>query len=364
MEDYLNVINNEEILSILSWDKQNLLETFRRCQTHEMGGRILVCDECGNKVVKYYPCNKRGCFKCAPINQKRWQEKTKRHVLPTGHFHQVFKVPTDTFYYVWKHDEKKFINTLFRSVQKAYKEEMKHMGITPGILMVFQSHGEGLSIQLHMHCVVTMGGITESGNWVPIKKLNEKRLEANYKEYFYAEVSKNYKEGYWNTLRPLLLNDEREKLTVYTTYHQENAEAVINYLSKSLCGLVVAPKDLRFDIEKLIAHIRNPRKETETDLSQREFIRRFLEHIPMDGEVLVRHYGLYSNLYKEKREHIREKVFNCKNEESEETGHEVCSECGSPLRVETEFEADRLPLVIRLQLNKGSPPKHGELLVA
>ena len=341
----------------------DLMDTFERCQTVEMGGRILVCDACGARVVKYHPCNKRGCYKCGPINQRRWQAKTNRHVLPTGHFHQIFKVPTNIFYPIWKRDEKKFIGMMFRSVQRAYKEEMKHTGLTPGIIMVFQSHGEQLCVQLHIHCIVSMGGISERGDWIPIKKLNEKRLEENYRRFFYEELSKRYKGFPWNRVRPVILEAEQEKTTVYTTYHKKDAEAIIAYLSKSLCGLIVAPEDLKYNKDKNIAYMHNRTKGTVSQLDGAEFTRRCMEHIPMKGEVLVRHYGLYSNRYKEVKERIRERVFHEEIEEEKEEG-EVCKECGNPLRFVEEFTRDHLPLEIRLLMNKGSPPKHGELLAA
>ena len=363
MEEYTDMTLSHKGIIHTFRKNQYITDIFNICQTHEMGGCILVCDNCGNRVVKYYPCNKRGCWKCAPINQRRWEEKTKRKVLPTGHFHQVFKVPTELFYHVWQRDEKKFIGTMFRAVQRAYKEEAKQTGLTPGIIMVFQSHGELLSVQLHIHCMVSMGGTTERGKWIPIHKMNEMRLEENYRKFFYEEVSKRYKGFFWDTLRPILLEAKTEKAELYTTYHRRSANAIIHYVSKSLCGLIVHPDDLKYDRENDIAIIHNRKKGAEDKLDAEEFVRRYAEHIPMDGEVLVRHYGLYSNCLKEIKEGIRKDVFHEELKEEEEM-EELCPECKSHLRMDKEFTPDRLPLEIRLALNKGFPPKHGTVLAA
>ncbi|NIT58876.1 MAG: hypothetical protein GWN00_22425 [Aliifodinibius sp.] len=285
-----------------------------------------------------------------------------KHVLPCGHFHQIFKVPTDQLYYLWKIDKKRFVKMMFRSVQRAYLKEFKQMGITPGVFMVFQSHGERICVQLHVHCAVSMGGVTKDGDWVPIKKLNEKRLESNYRRFFFEEMDRLYKNPKWSVPYLFARNCNEKKVTLYTTVHKESAEAIISYLSKSLCGLIVWEDDLTFDRERDMAIIHDRKNDRDYELSADEFMRRYWEHVPTDGEVLIRHYGLYSNRYKDTREAIRHRVF--KDRIQKEDSVEVCSECGAPLRVEREFTYDTIPLEIRLHLNKGSPPKHGELLAA
>lgn len=363
MEEYTDVYINHERITRAFRKNRYLPDIFMQCQTEEMGGRILVCDNCGNRIVKYYPCNKRGCYKCGPINQRHWENKTKQQVLPTGHFHQVFKVPVELFYHVWRRDEKKFIGTMFRAVQRAYKEEKKNTGITPGIIMIFQSHGDLLCVQLHIHCMVSMGGTTEKGKWIPIRKLNEKRLQENYRKFFYEELSKRYKGYPWNSVRPVILEGHKEKTQLYTTYHRRSANAIIHYVSKSLYGLIVAPEDLKYDRPNDIVHIHNRKKRTVHPMDGKEFTRRCLEHIPMEGGVLIRHYGLYSNRMKEIKERIREGVFHRELVEEKEL-EELCPECKYPLRLEREFTYDMLPLEIKLQKNKGSPPKHGTSLAA
>ena len=125
------------------------LENMSTCRTIEKGGRILRCQDCGTQVVVYNPCNQRGCPVCSKKNQIQWAEKLKKKLLPTGHYHLIFSIPEELTE-IWKKDKRTFINSFFHSVQQAFKQLQKDMGITLGITMVFQSHSHGLFFKPHI----------------------------------------------------------------------------------------------------------------------------------------------------------------------------------------------------------------------
>src|SRR5512137_867298 len=78
---------------ILSPSQRHVIENMGKCHTHELGGRVLICPDCGTRIVQYNPCNKRGCPTCYKKNQIQWQQKAQKRVLPTRHYHLVFSIP-------------------------------------------------------------------------------------------------------------------------------------------------------------------------------------------------------------------------------------------------------------------------------
>lgn len=343
-------------------DLHRLVATQENCQTAAMGGRILECANCGTRIVKYHSCNTRGCRRCGPARQARWREKTNRKLLPTGHFHQVFKAPVE-LHPIWRLDKDRFIGAMFRAVQRAYQIEMEQTGLKLGILMTFQSHGELLCTQLHIHCLVTMGGVSGNGNWIAIRKLNEKRLEKNYQKSFWEVLRKRYDPDEYELIKMCCKGEGTEKLKLHTSYHRRNGERIVNYLSRSLFGLIVLEKDVEYDAENQLALIHNRKKGTVTRMDEEVFMRRYFEHIPVKGEVLIRYYGLYSNRSKTELEEIRAKEFGEKLKEEPEY-EEECPECRGTLLLIEEFDKKEIPLLLRLRMNKGSPIGHGEKLPA
>ncbi len=338
-----------------------LYETYLRCQTPEMGGRILVCDSCGRQVIKYHSCNTRGCEKCGPIRQMRWREKTKRKMLPMGHIHQVFTTPGE-FQLIWQLDETRFTNVMFKAIQRAYQEEEKLTGLKLGILMTFQSHGHLLCRHLHMHSIITRGGMAPNGRFIHIQKLNDKRLQKNYYRFFRHELKRQYARDELSYINFWEGNPNMHEYSLHTTYHAQSADGLVGYVSKSLFGWVIAPEDIGYDSERKMALIHDRKTGKTHEMAVLEFTSRMFEHIPARHEVLIRYYGLYSNRYKEQLKRIRKETFGTTLEEIEDA--ECCSECGSPLRVELEFSREAWPLRLRLIMSRGSPPKHGEILCA
>ena len=53
-----------EILSLEITEIREIIEKYKNCSTIKMGVRIVECPNCKEKIVLYYPCNKRGCPVC------------------------------------------------------------------------------------------------------------------------------------------------------------------------------------------------------------------------------------------------------------------------------------------------------------
>lgn len=341
----------------------------RKCRKIENGGRIVYCPTCNNHRVLYHPCNKRGCMKCGPKNQQQWREKHNKKILPIGHYHLVFSVP-EIFVYIWLKMKNDLINVFFHLVKESFKEYQKKTGITYGLTMVFQSNGRGLCYKPHMHCLLTPGGTDKNGKWVDDHSIRYTELLEGIKRNIKGCLRKKIRKIEEDALNGMLSLQKEKEWTYYATYHKKTGEQIVNYLSRSACGLV-------FDVEKEITMDDKTRritvaqnhlgKEEKTELEFSDFRERYFNHIPPKGSVVVRNYGLYSNRHKEELEKIRKGILLEKYEEYEKNAEdefiEECPECHTPLEVQQIFSYEELPRIIKEYNTRfRAPPENNAVL--
>lgn len=344
----------------LSSDAEYALSNMRTCRTAERGGRIVCCPECGTSIIQYNPCNKRGCPICYEKNQIGWKKKREKKLLPVSHYHLVFSIP-QAFVNTWIVHKRAVSESLMMSVGSAIKELGKEKGLLLGGVVAFHSHGKRMSYKPHVHCVLTAGGMDTEKRWIEIGSLEYTKLVEKVRETFHQKLSER--------LPPSELPEEKtidaREWTVYATMHQKTGRRIIEYLSHSICGVVIdMHQDFIINKEKGTVRFREEHGERtiETELSTTIFTERYLNHIPPSGEVMIRYIGLYANLHREEMEMVRNGMEEeaCE-EEDEEDEDNRCPVCHGHLCTVITFLAGELPLCIKYMYVHG-PPVHNEIL--
>lgn len=351
----------ENSLSFSS-EQRHALANMLACRTIDKGGRILQCSDCGTEVVVYNPCNQRGCPVCSKKNQIQWADKLKKKLLPTGHYHLIFTLPTPLTA-LWKKEKKVFTDALFHTVKQAFKKLQQELGLTLGIIMVFQSHGRGLCYKAHMHCIVTDHGLDRNNNWVSYPTISYSSLNDTVRKNLIPRLKKKLHAGYEDPLDLMSRVCSDKDWRVYPAIHKFNGESIVNYLSKSVSGMVIDfNNDLTFHPEEKSYTIRDRHmgNERTTTLDEHTFWDRYLFHIPPKGEVTIRNYGLYSNRYSDLLEQIRIREYGMESTTEKETYEENCPSCNKGMVVKEDFTINALPMVIRLLIQRNNdPPAHG-----
>ena len=299
----------------LSKEQRELLSHFESCRTAARGCRIFQCQDCKTSMVLYNPCNKRGCPKCAQKNQMAWIEKAKQRILPTGHHHLVFSIP-GCYTQDWMLDRSGMINQLFAGVDAVLKQIEQASGLLVGRMLVFQSHGRGMSYKPHIHCLLSDGGLDSNRQWKALGALALEKMTQALKDYFVQVDPKKA---------------ETEGWSVYESFHAENAEAVVEYLGRTLAGVVLridGSSGMNQNGELISFDDRHEGVSRETSLRQTTFVQRYLGHIPPRHTVTVRYYGLYSNRHRVDLQIARDQLdlFHRAHEEKP-AYQELCPHC-------------------------------------
>lgn len=359
-----DVINNTAMSSdlMLTADQEQSLSNMRTCRTAERGGQILCCPDCGSAMIIYNSCNQRGCPLCYKKNQIIWKNKRQKKLLPIGHYHLVFSIP-QAFVLSWLCNKRKVIELLFSCVGAAIKALGEEYGLLLGSVLVFQSHGKGMCYKPHIHCVLTAGGINDKKKWIELGSLQYTKLAIKFREEFYKKITEGIALEYLPDQKKL---DDRE-WKVHPTMHQKTGKWIIEYLSHSISGVVINMNQ-DFTINKKNETIRFSESHSgnliETVLSNTIFTERYLNHIPPSGAVMIRYYGLYSNLHAEELEAIRKELAELDTVEEKfvEEKINICPICQGEMIVTITFKPNELPLYIKYHYVHG-PPEHGEVII-
>jgi len=215
---------------------------------------------------------------------------------------------------------------------KTFGRDPKHLGAELGIVMVLHTWGQNLGQHLHVHCIVTGGGLTRDGeHWIPCKTNPKSKkvflfpvkalspvFRAKYLDglqnafdqgdlHFAGGTSPLAKPGrFAQFIASLKTND----WVVYAKRPFAGPEQVIHYLSAYTHRIAIGNhRLLGIDdnrVRFLYKDYADDGKKKTMTLAADEFIRRFLLHILPTRFMRLRSYGFLSNRYR------RDKIARCR----------------------------------------------------
>jgi len=288
------------------------------CRTAVLGAHIDKCDECGYEHISYNSCRNRHCPKCQTFAKEEWLEKQKHNLLDIQYFHTVFTVP-DELNVVFLSNQNAMYGLLFKAVSETVLElcaDKKHLGATPGITAVLHTWGQALNYHLHLHCVITGGGLSDADSWersskkffLPIKVLSKK---FRGKFLYYLRRAKLAFHGSAQHLNDSLNYSEfikslyKKDWVVYCKPPFGNAQKVIEYLGRYTHRIAVSNNRIK-NLENGMVSFQwrdysDGSKTKLMTLAADEFIRPFLLHVLPSGFRKIRHFGIFASRDKTKR---------------------------------------------------------------
>ena len=299
------------------------LRAIARCRTAALGGHRSRCDHCGAEVIQYNSCRNRHCPTCQTVARLRWVQAREAELLPVPYFHVVFTLPHD-LNPLAQGNPRVIYRLLFQSASQTllrFAADPKHLGAKPGIVMVLHTWGQTLDQHLHVHCVVTGGGLSPDGTrWVPCKRnphaqrvflFPVKALSKVFRGTFISALRQAFDDGelhFAGATEPfaspagftvLLDRLHARDWVIYAKRPFAGPEQVIRYLGRYTHRVAIGNhRLLGMDDGQVTFRYRDYADHGENkvmSLDADEFLRRFLLHILPSGFVRLRHYGILAN---------------------------------------------------------------------
>lgn len=289
------------------------------CKTGSLGMNISLCSDCGHMEFHNNSCRNRNCPSCQAVQKEIWVDKRRAEVIDSPYFHVVFTLPHELNPLIYC-NQKLLYGFFHRCCAETLLElsaDKKHLGATPGIIQVLHTWNQEINYHVHMHCIVSGGGLTPDHKIRKVKKnffLKVEVLRDKFKGKFLAGLQSFFQNSQlifsasceklrnsyeWSEFRDSLYQKD------WCPYIKETFNGfgnAIEYLGRYTHKVAMAnSRILSVDGQQVTFSARG-RKHGEPrrtlTLTNVEFIRRYLMHVLPSGFQKIRYYGFLNNRYK------------------------------------------------------------------
>lgn len=305
--------------SFLSDVQRKAARDIINCKSGKLGCNFSQCTDCGHMEVHNNSCRNRNCPNCQAVSKEIWVDKRRAEVIDSPYFHVVFTLPHELNPLIYCNQ-----NLLYGLLHRCCAETLlelsadkKWLGATPGIIQVLHTWNQELDYHVHMHCIVSGGGLTKDGNirkssknfFIPTEVLRDK-----FKGKYMAHLSSLYENGSltFSSSCEKLRNSYHWKEWKNKLYEMEWCPYIketfngfgnaIEYLGRYTHKIAISnSRILDLDGETVTLSARGKRPgdpKRQITLKHTEFIRRYLMHVLPSGFQKIRYYGFLNNRMK------------------------------------------------------------------
>src|SRR5262245_3922651 len=301
----------------VSHEQEKVLRVIEQCRTAALGGHVEACESCGAEQICYNSCRNRHCPKCQGTARAKWLVAEQALLLPVPYFHIVFTLP-HLLNPLLRVNQRALYHLLFQAATQTLQEfarDPQHLGAELGITAVLHTWGQTLTEHVHLHCVVTGGGLTTARTqWrmgrrrflCAVTALSQvfrgrylaglRRLRSQHQLTFAGESAEWRAEEAWTRFLHQL---QARAWVVYAKPPWGGPEQVLRYLSRYTHRVALSNQRLVFVGEGMVRFRYKDYAAGGTTkvmaLPAGEFLRRFLLHVVPPAFVPTAPCGLPPN---------------------------------------------------------------------
>lgn len=289
------------------------------CKSGRLGCNAARCADCGHTQIHNNSCRNRNCPNCQAVMKEIWVDKRRAEVMDAPYFHVVFTLPHELNPLIYCNQKLAF-GLLHRCCAETLLElsaDKKYLGATPGIIQVLHTWNQELDYHVHMHCIISGGGLTavhkirksKQKFFIPVHVLRDKFkgkylacLDAYYQsgKLTFSSSCGNLKNSYgWKEWKNNLYQKD------WCPYIKETFNGfgnAIEYLGRYTHKIAISNSRILSVTETEVTFSARGRKPGEPKrritLRNEVFIRRFLMHVLPSGFQKIRYYGFLNNRMK------------------------------------------------------------------
>lgn len=281
------------------------IEKFKGCCDLRKGFRLYVCEGCHQTKLVPFQCKSKFCPSCAVGESQRWSELMEADIYNVIHRHMIFTIDDCLRPIFIKFHRKELLKGLMDEAAKIVTDFFGKQKLQCGVIAALHTFGSQLEFNLHVHMIVTMGGVTPAGEW---------------KTYDYIPFDMLRK--YWqNAVLKLIRRtlNVREKKAVqsllqqaYNTHGQgfyvnapqrsrTKLKGLLLYISRYMHrGPIALERIKMYDGEVVMFEYQDKRTNTKEHkiMEVEEYIGAMIRQIPDRNFKTIRRYGIYSRRLK------------------------------------------------------------------
>ncbi len=290
----------KEMLYILH-PRQSVIENVDRmihCGDPSFGGAMYGCPSCGNLKFIPFRCHSRFCPTCGNKYSIKRTTSMSFKIINVQHRHCVFTIAHELRPFFLQ--ERSLLNCLFSAVRsvllRMFHNDNKAELFTPGFICVLHTFGRDLKWNSHIHCLISEGGLGNSGLWRNKTHFNYKLMRDSFRTALLNELQSHLPDSF-KKVKSSIYRNHKNGFYVYAKPNKCNPSSVIKYIGRYLGRPFIATSRIdHYDGETVTFHYNRHEDDklvTET-IPVLDFISRLICHIPEKHFKMIHYYGLYA----------------------------------------------------------------------
>ena len=274
------------------------IDKMLNCGDPSYGGAMYGCTKCGNLKFIPFRCHSRFCPTCGTKYSIDRTTSMSFKIVNVLHLHCVFTIAEELRPFFLENRD--LLNCLFSAVSsvilRMFHKDNKTESFTPGFICVLHTFGRDLKWNPHIHCLISEGGLGNSGLWRNKTHFNYKLMRDSFQTALLNELQEHLGPSFKKVKASVYKNCENG-FYIYAKPNKCKPATVIKYIGRYLGRPVIATSRIdAYDGENVTFHYN--RHEDETLVTETvpalEFIERLIRHIPEKHFKMIRYYGLYA----------------------------------------------------------------------
>ena len=300
-----------------------LIRAIRLCKSPALGGKVIVCKHCDYRHYIYYSCGHSHCPICQSIKRVQWIDKLQKELYKVPYIHTTFTLPHQ-LNGVARMNQSKIYSLLMQASWKTIKELSKsdsNIGGLPGMIGVLHTFGSDMKYHIHVHCLITFGGLTNKGQWHypkhKYKIARYRQLSSTYRNIFLKRLKKMFDKGeinYHLNYESITKGLTNKRWVVHSTRPTMDTKVLEEYLGKYIYRIAISNSRLSYlKEEQKVSIIYNdykkqqaghPAPKTLRILDPLVAINQIMQHVLPPYFQKSRRYGLHSTATKKRLQKV------------------------------------------------------------
>lgn len=253
---------------------------------------------------------------CQSIKREQWVDKLNNRLLHVPYVHMIFTLP-HSFNGLCRNNQMAMYNLVLISAWQTVKEIFKIHDTNPGMSSVLHTFGSDMKYHIHVHALVTYGGLNNYNEWVyPNVKYGIERYRkvcAIWKTIVLKNIKALYvnnKLNYHEDFETISSTTEKIRWVVHSTRPTANTATIEKYLAKYINRIGVSDNRVQYlkEQSQVILQYNDYKHQLKNNVAPKAyntmeplvFIHQLLQHVLPSHFQKSRNYGLHKLSEKQK----------------------------------------------------------------
>lgn len=276
------------------------VEKMLNCMDPEKCYSVYMCYNCGEKKIIPHSCKSRICSTCGKKHADEWAEKINAEMYAVPYRHIILTVSDKLWVYF--EGNAMLQKLMLDTAAKVMKDIVRNFNKTkkkaePGIIMVLHPFGRDLKTNMHVHMLMTEGGLTKSGEWVEMSYIDYKIIRKKWQYEILTALKKAMpKDRELAKIVDFCFKEYKNGFNIQAKRRIEGkTKKAARYMARYVRHPAIADsRIINYDTENVTFIYKREEITHTVVMNKFEFINNVIKHIPDKNFKMVRYFGIHA----------------------------------------------------------------------